>query len=217
MGGGAKTSPGISNPRLLDEATSLLSDDNMKLASFFVDDDASQGPQHMADPAMGAASNNICPPVPVNDMSVGMASLNPTTAASNRRGSDDMMPQLTEWNEQDLIWHPQSSFLEDGTAMHSLPPNSAANKKINEAEPAAILSENRPGSQDPFQGAGESTEGHHSVAPSKNVNSDVEYAVTCQRGKLKTLLSHLMDAAMSEGAMLVAEEHPVTVTLKLKV
>ena len=47
--------------------------------------------------------------------------------------------------------------------------------------------------------------------------AEVEYSVTCQRGKVKTLMDHLVDAAMLESAEWAAEYDPVTISLRLKV
>ncbi|KAI0836460.1 hypothetical protein F5Y06DRAFT_288430 [Hypoxylon sp. FL0890] len=44
----------------------------------------------------------------------------------------------------------------------------------------------------------------------------VQYSVSCQRGKLKTLVCHLVDAAMSETTVRSAEEDEVTLTLRLE-
>lgn len=47
---------------------------------------------------------------------------------------------------------------------------------------------------------------------------EVEYSVTCQRGRLKTVMRHLVDAAMVESrAAWTAEEDRITVTLRLRV
>ncbi|KAL2824974.1 hypothetical protein BJY01DRAFT_256375 [Aspergillus pseudoustus] len=65
----------------------------------------------------------------------------------------------------------------------------------------------------------------HSVTPNSEFQqtSDggtaakcVEYSVTCQRAKLKSLVTHLVAAAMSETADCAAEEDQVTLTLNLK-
>ncbi|KAI1134654.1 hypothetical protein F5Y05DRAFT_417064 [Hypoxylon sp. FL0543] len=49
-----------------------------------------------------------------------------------------------------------------------------------------------------------------------NTNNTVQYSVSCQRGKLKTLVHHLVDAAMSETTVKSAEEDEVTLTLRLQ-
>ncbi|KAI1497784.1 hypothetical protein F5X99DRAFT_412763 [Biscogniauxia marginata] len=51
---------------------------------------------------------------------------------------------------------------------------------------------------------------------SSTAAAPVEYSVTCQRGKLKTLVNHLIDAAMMEGAGSTADDDQVTVTLQFK-
>ncbi|KAL8707714.1 MAG: hypothetical protein Q9220_007294 [cf. Caloplaca sp. 1 TL-2023] len=45
---------------------------------------------------------------------------------------------------------------------------------------------------------------------------EVEYAVTCQWGKVKTLMNYLVDAAMSETAAWMEEGDRITVTLRLQ-
>ncbi|KAL2871190.1 SANT/Myb-like DNA-binding domain-containing protein [Aspergillus lucknowensis] len=65
----------------------------------------------------------------------------------------------------------------------------------------------------------------HSVTPNSEFQQpsdcgtaakSVEYSVTCQRANLKSLVTHLVAAAMSETADCAAEEDQVTLTLSLK-
>ncbi|KAJ5147569.1 hypothetical protein N7526_000921 [Penicillium atrosanguineum] len=46
--------------------------------------------------------------------------------------------------------------------------------------------------------------------------SKVKFSVTCQRGKLKSVVKHMVDAAMAESADLATEQDQVTLTLQLK-
>jgi hypothetical protein len=46
--------------------------------------------------------------------------------------------------------------------------------------------------------------------------SRVKFSVTCQRGKLKSVVKHMVDAAMAESGDLATEEDQVTLTLQLK-
>ncbi|OQE45108.1 hypothetical protein PENCOP_c002G08447 [Penicillium coprophilum] len=46
--------------------------------------------------------------------------------------------------------------------------------------------------------------------------SKVKFSVTCQRGKLKSVVKHIVDAAMAESGELATEEDQVTLTLQLR-
>lgn len=46
--------------------------------------------------------------------------------------------------------------------------------------------------------------------------SKVKFSVTCERGKLKSVVKHMVDAAMAESADLATEQDQVTLTLQLK-
>ena len=85
----------------------------------------------------------------------------------------------------------------------------------NEMEKTIVMSDNETGSQRfPHSGGGSS------ATPSdggKNSAPEVQYTVTCQRDKIKTLMNHLVDAAISESAEWTAEDDQVTISLRLKV
>ena len=88
----------------------------------------------------------------------------------------------------------------------------------NEVEKMAMMSDNGTGSQRlPHSGGGSSAAlsdgGNNGIAPA----AEVEYSVTCQRGKVKTLMNHVVDAAMSESAEWAVEDDPVTISLRLKI
>ncbi|KAI0116094.1 hypothetical protein F4776DRAFT_666669 [Hypoxylon sp. NC0597] len=55
-----------------------------------------------------------------------------------------------------------------------------------------------------------------SISPESSTNKTVQYSVSCQRGKVKTLMYHLVDAAMSETTVRSTEEDEVTLTLRLE-
>ena len=85
----------------------------------------------------------------------------------------------------------------------------------NETEKMAVMPDQGTGSQ-PFPNSGGGSSATLSDG-GKSGTSEVEYTVTCQWGKIKTLMNHLVDAAMSESAEWTVEDSQVTVSLRLKV
>lgn len=58
-------------------------------------------------------------------------------------------------------------------------------------------------------------DGRRSGPPAGSGDSGLEFSVTCSRARLKAMVCHVFEGAMSETAGL-SEEEPVTVTLRLK-
>ncbi|KOS37150.1 hypothetical protein ACN38_g12066 [Penicillium nordicum] len=56
----------------------------------------------------------------------------------------------------------------------------------------------------------------NSDGSSMTSGSKVKFSITCQRGKLKSVVKHMVDAAMAESGELATEEDQVTLTLQLK-
>nr|POF03828.1 transcription factor myb52 [Quercus suber] len=85
---------------------------------------------------------------------------------------------------------------------------------------SALLSDNGRDNHDLFRT--QSTAKQQSAAVSDDgdshnfLTSEVEYSVTCQRGRLKTHLNHLVEAALSESAPGATETDNVTVVLRLR-
>lgn len=183
------------------------------LTSFF---EGGRGPhgQHLDYAATNAVSNNF--PLTRGPFGAGMMPPGDGTASGQRgRGGGVTAPWTTtapaaptSWDNQESIWQPLS-FLGGGAEPDGVD---------NEAEKMIMMSDNGTGSQRlPRSGGGSSAElsdgGNSGIVPAP----EVEYSVTCQRGRVKTLMNHLVDAAMSESAEWTAEDDPVTVSLRLKV
>ena len=184
------------------------------LTSFF---GGGRGPhgQHQDYATMNAASSNF--PLSTGPFGAGMMPPGNATATGGRRGqggggtapwTTTATTAPTSWDDQDLTWQPPS-FLGGGMEPDSVD---------NEVEKMTMISDNGTGSQRlPHSGGGSSAAlsdgGNSGITPA----AEVEYSVTCQWGKVKTLMNHLVDAAISESAEWTAEDDPVTVSLRLKV
>lgn len=192
-------------------ATPSSGNSSIDPTSFF-----SSGKGHHPDYAtMNAARCNL--PLSTGPFGAGMMPPGDATATGGRpgRGGGGTAPWTTtattaptSWDDQDFIWQPPS-FLSGGMEPESVD---------NEVEKMTMMSDNGTGSQRlPHSGGGSSAAlsdgGNSGIAPA----AEVEYSVTCQWGKVKTLMNHLVDAAMSESAEWTAEDDPVTISLKLKV
>ena len=55
-----------------------------------------------------------------------------------------------------------------------------------------------------------------SEGSSMSSGSKVKFSITCQRGKLKSVVKHMVDAAMAESGDLATEQDQVTLTLQLE-
>ena len=193
-------------------ATPTSPNSAVDLTSFFGGGSGPQGqPSDYA--TMNAASSNFSPLT----SPFGAAIIPPGDATANDgqrgvQGGGDTAPWTlttttlpTSWNDQDLLIG-QSPSLPEGRM--------EADSMDNEMEKMTTMSDSGTGSQRlPHSRGGSST------TPSDGGNSsasEVQYTVTCQRGKIKTLMNHLVDAAMSESAKWTAEDDQVTISLRLK-
>lgn len=173
--------------------------------------------QHPDFATMNAASSNF--PLATGAFSGGMMPLGDATATGDQRARSGGAPSPwtttaattapPSWDDQDLIWQPHS-FLAG-----AMEPDGVD----NETENMTMLSDHGTGNQRlPRSGGGSSAAlsdgGNSGIAPAA---AEAEYSITCQRGKVKTLMNHLVDAAMSESAEWTAEDDPVTISLRLKV
>ena len=163
---------------------------------------------------MNAASSNFSPLT--GPFGAGIIPPGDATATDGQRevhGGEGTAPwALTtttvpiSWDDQDLFIGQPPSF--PGGRME---PDSVD----DEMEKMTMMSDNGTGSQRlPHSGGGSSaklSDGANSGA------SEVQYTVTCQRRKIKTLMNHLVDAAMSESAEWTAEDDQVTISLRLKI
>lgn len=180
-------------------------------------------------PTVDAAGGNF--PIPTGPFGAGMMLSGDATATGDGPGrgggergtapwATAATTATTGWDGQNLIWQ-QHPFLGGGMEPDGVSSRTGANEGENEVEPMTVMSDH--GTSDrrwPPSGGGLgppgvaiSNDGESGIA----LGTEVEYSVTCQRGKLKTLMSHLVDAAMSESVNKMAEDDPVTVTLRLKV
>ncbi|KAI1408609.1 hypothetical protein F5Y13DRAFT_194083 [Hypoxylon sp. FL1857] len=67
-----------------------------------------------------------------------------------------------------------------------------------------------------FGGALHNRDRAQAMGDESSANKTIQYSVSCQRGKLKTVMCHLVDAAMSETTVRSSEEDEVTLTLRLE-
>ncbi len=194
-------------------ATPTSPNSAVDLASFFGCGRGAQG-QPPDYTAMNAASSNFSPLT--GSFGAGMNPPRDATATDGQRGvqggggtapwtlAASTVP--TSWDDQDLLIGQPLSFL--GAKMK---PDSGD----NETEQMTMISNNGTGSRRfPRCGGGSSaslSDGGNGCA------SEVQYTVTCQRGNIKTLMNHLVDAAMSESAEWTAEDNQVTISLRLKI
>lgn len=194
-------------------ATPTSLNNTVDLTNFF---GSGRGPQGQSPDytVINIASSNFAPSTDPYD--TGIIPPGDITAADIQRGAQSgggnapWTPTTTAvpapWDDLDLlIDRPPPSF--PGGRME---PDGVD----NELEKMAVTPDPGTGSQ-PFPNCG----GGSSATLSDGGNngpSEVEYTVTCQRGKIKTLMNHLVDAAMSESAEWTVEDSQVTVSLRLK-
>ncbi|KAL9031135.1 MAG: hypothetical protein Q9196_000811 [Gyalolechia fulgens] len=182
-------------------------------------------PHHQDYSAMSAPGSNF--PLPTGLFVPGMMGPSDTTATDGRRragggkGNTTLHPTMaTGWDHQDLLWQ-QHPILGTGLEPDNLSSGTITNAGESEMEDMTRMEDNDTGSRRLLQsGLGV---GPRNVAPSEGETSgitpdgEVEYSATCQWGKLKTLMCHLVDAAMAESAEWTAADDQVTVTFLLKV
>ncbi|KAK7968054.1 uncharacterized protein PG986_002331 [Apiospora aurea] len=145
----------------------------------------------------------------------------PEAAATGWRGSDDMISQLATWGERNVMWQPQPSLLVGDGDLDPVPSATAANDRVKVDEIAAasgLLPDLVQGSSSSgCGGGGAGTPPGSGDGDGDRGGGGVEYAVTCRRDKLKTLVNHLLDVAMLESRGRAAEDDKVTVSLRFKV
>ena len=125
-----------------------------------------------------------------------------------------------------LPWDDQRTWLQppplyNGIGYNRTSSGTSTSGVDNEVETMIMTPENSTSSQClPTSGDGpklRSPESSDSSTIGIGAQAEVEYSVTCQWGKLKTLMNHLVEAAMSESAKWTAEDDLVTISLRLKV
>ena len=194
-------------------ATPTSSNSAVDLTSFFGGgrDPQGQPPDYAT---MNVASSNLSPLT--GPSGAGIIPPGDATATAGQRGvqggggtapwtlATSTVPTL--WDDQDLLIGQPPSF--PGGRME---PDSVD----NEMEKMTMMSDNGTGSQHfPHSGGGSSA----TLSNGGNSGvSEVQYTVTCQRAKTKTLMNHLVDAALSESAEWTAEDDQVTISLRLNV
>lgn len=199
--------------------TSPLATSSIDQTSFFGGGGGSHN--HQTDYAvMSAITSNLS--LPIDPLGAGMIYSRDTTARSDRQGEERTVPRTsaTVWDDQDLVWQ-QHSFLGGSVELQNVSLGTKPNIGEIEVQNLPMVSDNNISSRSSCQSgggerlhiAGTSDGGDCRVGPA----ATVEYSVTCQRGKLKTLVNHLMDAAISEIAGRTAEDDEMTITLRLKV
>ena len=184
------------------------------LTSFFDAGRGLQG-QHPAYATMDAASGNFL--LSTGPFGADVMPPGDGTVIVGRRGRDGEgtapwpVTGTTSWDDPNpAIWHPPS-FLGGGIEPDGLD---------NEVEKMTTVSDNGTGGGQrapPLGGDGSSNALSNAGNGGVAAAAEVEYTVTCRRGKVKTLMNHLMDAAMSESAEWTAEDDSVTISLRLKV
>ncbi|KAL7626001.1 hypothetical protein AAE478_002770 [Parahypoxylon ruwenzoriense] len=191
------------------------------LTNFFASGGGSHG-NHPDYAVMNAAARNFS--ISTGQFSTGMVSPSNSSAPNSRRGSavprtTTVTPPTTAWEDQDLVWQ-QYPYFGGGMELDNVSSGTGRNGVNDEMDKTAIISDHSTSSRRSHHSGGGSR--LHSAAPSDSGDSgvagagEVEYSVTCQRGKLKTLVNHLVDAAMSESAGWTTEDDQVTITLRLK-
>ena len=195
-------------------ATPTSLNSTVDLTNFF---GSGRGPQGQSSDyaAMNIASSNFAPLT--GQFGAGIVPPGDLTAADGQRGAQygggkapwtlTTTAVPAPWDDLDLlIERPPLSF--PGARME-------ADGVDNEMEKMAVIPDQGTGSQlFPNCGGGSSATLSDS---GNNGTSEVEYTVTCQWGKIKTLMNHLVDAAMSESAEWTVEDSQVTVSLRLTV
>lgn len=136
----------------------------------------------------------------------GSITLHPTTAAG--------------WDDQDFVWQ-QQPMLGNGMEPDSLYSSTINSTPENEMNDTTMTSDNRNSIRHLLLSGGRM--GLRSMAPPEYGNGGitpdggVDYAISCQWGKLKTLMCHLVDAAMSECKDWTADDDQVSVKFQMKV
>ncbi|GAB7352407.1 hypothetical protein MBLNU459_g2834t1 [Dothideomycetes sp. NU459] len=200
-----------SHARSSNESTSTSPSSGTNQMPFFGGDQALHN--HLQDFSMSNTGGNLS--LPAVQLNTNMESC-----------SDSTIPRVSTipigtipWDEQDLTWqHPHFSM--DEMELSNIPWNTGANADGTRMEKLSTMSDKSAGSSrvDGVGNRGRS----YSVAATDAGDSgiatatEVEYSVTCQRGRLKGLVNHLLEAAVSESAAWTTEDDQVVMTLRLK-
>ncbi|MCJ1416066.1 hypothetical protein MMC32_002401 [Xylographa parallela] len=211
MNGSAKPSRHAALSHHSSGSTSPLPNSAVDLTSFFSD---GMGPQsHQSEyAAMGAAGSDFL--LSTGAFSASMMTPSDATTTGGQRGGGEgggtalwKTTATSAADDQAFIWQ-QHPVLGSGIEPGSVSSSTGTNEGENRVEEMTTMSENGMSSRREF--------GPRSAALSDAPAAEVEYLVTCQWGKLKTLMNHLVDAAISESAGWAAEDDQVTVTLRLR-
>ncbi|KAL8946484.1 MAG: hypothetical protein Q9222_007129 [Ikaeria aurantiellina] len=135
-------------------------------------------------------------------------------------------PLPSAWASPDVLWQHQQLLSsayenknnEDNTTPSQYPNNNLPDLESSETPgiltPASSI--NSPPNLLHSQNSASTNASTTTSTSADGGGGEVEYAVTCQWGKMKTLMNHLVDAAMSETAAWMSEDDRVTVTLRLQ-
>ena len=120
------------------------------------------------------------------------------------------------WEDPEF-WDRQA-FLESGTDCNRRSSGPGPNREENEMTNMVSVPEHTAERRRMFPQdvVGTHVAGGSDAGNAPTPAAEVEYSVTCQRGRVKTLVNHLVDAALTEHAEGAGKEDPVTLTLRLE-
>ncbi|PLB53457.1 hypothetical protein P170DRAFT_435087 [Aspergillus steynii IBT 23096] len=137
---------------------------------------------------------------PPSDVGSLAASSNPVSHGWPSAEEGFLSRATTESNTPELIW-PSDALL--GMSPEEMPAIPDPDWNGNEMDQTNMVPDSSPPDQ-------------LSQQDGEREATAIEYSVSCQRGKLKSLVNYLVEAAMSESADGAMEEDQVTLTLQLK-
>lgn len=173
---------------------------------------------HLDLAAMDAATNNFVLPPTSLAASEGDVTLPNWGQHPVPRIVASMPAALQSWEDQNAIWQ-QLPLLGGELGPDNVPTGPGIIASLGDINKITVaLGDGNGNHQSPQSG---DIGGVHSASTSGSGRSfvalgpEVEYSVTCPRGKLKTLFHHLLEAALSESAHRTMEDDKVTLTLRL--
>lgn len=216
---GTRSPPDISIPVVSSGSEPPFTTNDVDLINYCVCNKSSHSCQSGYTPLSPTAKNTI---LPANSFDADMIFTHDTHDDQQRTGGIASRTVTTAWDDHDTVWRLQQNpcwgfEMESDSVSSNTKPTIVGEIDLDKM---TMVSDNGTGSK----GLPQSLGGRklHSPLVSNSENSGivaaaaVEYSVTCRRGRLKTLVNYLMDAAMSEIAGQVREDDQMTITLQLK-